>query len=481
MNEALRSLLALLLAAGLAAAEAPPAAQPLSVSEAVLLVLARNGDLAVQRFTRDAVATGVDQAKAAFDPALSAAASRTRRDDPLAGETTTDDLSGSVTEHLPTGTDVTLSGASTRSDPAVGAAWSSRAGLGVTQALLQGRSLSANLASVGRARFDLRISDQELRGLAIALAAEAEDAYWNLVLAVRRGAIVAQAVTVAERQAADTAERIRLGQTAQAEQVAADAELAARRQARLDAEAAVEQAQLALLRLAAADWDTRFAPTTGVDAALEEPLALADHLALAAGLRSDLRQARLQRERGELDVVETRNGLLPRLDVFATLGRTGYSDSFGGSLPFSGGDDGSDVTVGLRFAQVIGNRGPEATARRAAIDVRRLDEALANQLRLAQFDVRSAHLEARRAAAAIAAAQATARLRAETVRTVRAQAVVGRATSLQVAQAERDLLEAELAAAQAEVAAHTALTALYRQDGSLLQRRGIDAPGIPVR
>jgi len=453
---------------------------PLSLGEAVLVVLERNGDLAVQRLTRDATATGVAQARAVFDPTLSGEATRGEND---ATDVTTDRLTAGIDEQFPTGTTLSLTGEAARSDSAVADSdtWSTRAGLSVTQALLQGRSLAANLASLGRARFDLRISDQELRGFAIALVAETEQAYWNLVLAVRRRAIVMQALGVAEQQSLDTAERIRLGRTAASEQFASDAELAARRQNRIDAEAAEVQAHLTLMRLLSGDWATVYTPTTGVEGVLEVPLTIDEHLAVAMGLRSDLRQARLQRERGELDVIETRSGLLPRLDVFATLGRTGYSDSVMGSVPFVGGREDSDVVVGLRFSHVIGNRAGEASALRAELDSRRLDEALANQQRLMEFDVRSAHAEAGRAAAAVAARRATARLRAETVRTVKAQAAVGRATTLQVAQAERDQLEAEIGAAEAEVAARTALTALYRQDGSLLQRRGIDAPGIAVK
>ncbi len=45
-------------------------------------------------------------------------------------------------------------------------------------------------------------------------------------------------------------------------------------------------------------------------------------------MRPDLNQARLLIRRGELDVVRTRNGLLPRLDAFITYGKTGYARTF---------------------------------------------------------------------------------------------------------------------------------------------------------
>ena len=49
----------------------------------------------------------------------------------------------------------------------------------------------------------------------------------------------------------------------------------------------------------------------------------------ALKLRPDLREARLGVQRGDLELVKTKNGLLPRLDLFVSLGKTGYADSFG--------------------------------------------------------------------------------------------------------------------------------------------------------
>ena len=47
------------------------------------------------------------------------------------------------------------------------------------------------------------------------------------------------------------------------------------------------------------------------------------HVGVAMRMRADLNQARLSVQRGELEVVRTRNGLLPRLDRSSRLGRQG--------------------------------------------------------------------------------------------------------------------------------------------------------------
>ena len=54
---------------------------------------------------------------------------------------------------------------------------------------------------------------------------------------------------------------------------------------------------------------------------------------------------------------------------------------------------------------------------------------------------------------------------------------MGRSTNFLVSQAQRDLLESQISEVRATVDYLTALIDLHRLDGSLLERRGISAPG----
>ena len=58
---------------------------------------------------------------------------------------------------------------------------------------------------------------------------------------------------------------------------------------------------------------------------------------------------------------------------------------------------------------------------------------------------------------------------------------MGRSTSILVATAERDLLSARLAEAQAVVNYILAVLTLYKAEGTLLERRGVEAvvPSMP--
>jgi len=54
---------------------------------------------------------------------------------------------------------------------------------------------------------------------------------------------------------------------------------------------------------------------------------------------------------------------------------------------------------------------------------------------------------------------------------------VGKSTSFLVARAQRDLVAGQAAEIQAVVNYLKAVTELYRLDGTLLTRRGLEAPG----
>ena len=60
--------------------------------------------------------------------------------------------------------------------------------------------------------------------------------------------------------------------------------------------------------------------------------AVAVHVSLALRERPEMNQARLELQREEIEIVRTRNGMLPVMDLFITLGKTGYAASFGESV-----------------------------------------------------------------------------------------------------------------------------------------------------
>jgi outer membrane protein TolC len=193
-------------------------------------------------------------------------------------------------------------------------------------------------------------------------------------------------------------------------------------------------------------------------------------------MRPDLNQTRLQIQRGDLEVVRTKNGLLPKLDMFIALGKTGYADTFNKAFNNIRGDS-YDVTWGLVFEEAPINRSARALYSRAVVSRQQLYKALENLTQIVQVDVRSAYIEVTRAREQITATAATRNFQEEKLRAETEKFRVGKSTSLLVGQAQRDFVASQIAETQAVANYLQALVTLYRLEGSLLQRRGVLAPG----
>jgi outer membrane protein TolC len=466
------------------------------VSDAVLLALENNPQLAVETLSVPITATFEDEEAAEFDPVLSAGASHERvRYERFARAasgtetalTETNSGDAALSTFFPTGTEVALEASidqttSSLSDARLDTA---RLGLSVTQALLRGAGTGVNLASVRQARLDTLISEYELRGFTEALVAEVETTYWDYVLALREIDIFEESRRIAGQALNEIEERIRIGTLAEIELAAGQAEVALRREALIRARGNLATTRLRLLQLLNPPredmWDLEIR-------ALDEPSApsdsldeVADHVALALKLRPELNEARLALSRDELELVKTRNGLLPRMDLFLNLGKTSYAESFGSALGDIDEDDTYDVFAGVSLEYPLKNRAAAARHERAGLERARSQEAFVNLTRLVELDVRAAHIKVDLAGEQVAATAATRRLQEETVRGEVEKFRVGKSTTFLVAQAQRDLVVGQIGEVRALANYQKALVDLYRLDGSLLLRRGVAAPGSQPR
>ena len=175
-------------------------------------------------------------------------------------------------------------------------------------------------------------------------------------------------------------------------------------------------------------------------------------------------------------MVQTKNGLLPRLDLFLTLGKSGYSDSFGSSVSDISGDS-YDLLLGLGLEYPLFNREAQARHRRSLLQKDQAQKALDNLAQLVELDVRQAYVEVERTRQQIEASTATRLLQEEKLRVETEKFKVGRSTNFFVAQAQRDLLLSRISEVQALVDHLKARTEFYRLEGTLLTRRSISAPG----
>ena len=474
-----------------AAPTVPPGPLKLTVTEAILLSLENNRALMVQRLNPSIQQTFEDQERAVFDPVTNADVSagrvegeRLARSGSSTEGFTTDAAEGiiSLEQYFPTGTTVALEAGTRMNDSSLydDSFYSTRLGMTVTQALLRGFGTQVNLARLQQARLDTRMSEFELRGFTEFLVAEVERTYWDYALARRQIEIVEESLKVARQQLNETRELIAVGRLARSELAAVQAEVAAQDQALIEARANKESIHLQLLRLlnpaGPGIWqrevDLIHQPTLP-EIKLED---VEQHVAVAMRMRPILNQARLDILSGDLELVKTQNGLLPLMDLFITLGKSGYANSFGESVR-NLNEDSYDALAGVKFNYPVFNRDAKATHRRALLSREQAQKALENLSQLVEVDVRTVYIEVNRTKQQIAASAVTRKFDEEKLRTETEKLRVGKSTSFVVAQAQRDLLVSRIAEVRALANYLKALIDLYRQDGSLLERRRIAAPG----
>ena len=266
----------------------------------------------------------------------------------------------------------------------------------VTQSLLAGGRLSANLARVRQARLDVLASEHELRGFTESLVAGVQQAYWDHYLALRQREIYRESLALAERQLEESRIRVQVGQIAPIELAAPRAEVVSRREALREGEKRVETTRLSPAPAPASrrvrGWTRPCAWPTPPRRRRARWTSWPGTWPWASRRRPELLQARLELERGELEVTRTRNGLLPRLDAFISLGGTGYAAAFGDT--FSAAAQDSSLSAGLSLELALGNRAAKARAERARLSRAQAEESLRALERTVEVDVRTAWLEA---------------------------------------------------------------------------------------
>jgi outer membrane protein TolC len=469
-----------------------PTAGPvrLSVEQAALLALQNNRDLKVRQIDPVIAGTFEQIERGPYDPELFAEfeheeerAVETARSTGTQFDVQATDTSAvaGVRQALPFGTTVEATveqerGTSNRAPEEQVA----RLGLSVTQALLRGFGPAVNLASVRQAQLDAVASVYELRGYTEALLADTEIAYWNYILAEQEIAIFERSLAVAEQQRDVIGQRIEVGLLPQVEVAPAQSEVARRQQALIDARSLLEERRLRLLRLISLSADGLFDVSihaTSKPRIEPAPIEdLTDRLLLAEASRPDLCETRLRAKQNRLETMVTRNGLLPKLDLFIALGKTGYADTFLDTFRVLD-EETNDYVVGVQLRHFLGNRTAKARDLAARAAQSQAIEAVANLRQVVGLDVRLAVNEVERARQQISASKETRMLEEETLNAEIKRFDVGASTALLVAQAQRDLLASRIAEVRAIVNYRIALVRLYLAEGSLLERRGIRISG----
>jgi outer membrane protein len=460
----------------------------LALQEAIFLGLKNNPTVTIQKLNPEIMNTFAREYRATFDPVVSADGQRSevKSQRRLGADRIPYDLRDNrfdyelrLSETLPTGTSISANVGMTGSvsnlytDQFTGSV-----GLTFTQALLQGFGFGANLANLRKARLDVEISEFELKGIAESVTGEIEKSYWNLYMTGQEIDIQQKSLELAQKQLVESLERVAVGKLPELELAAVDAEVAVRKGALIDAQSRYEQGRLRFLYLLNPQSENYW---TTLPLLLDKPFLpidtlenVSEHEKLGIKFRPDLEQARLSYKKGQLDVARTKNGLLPQLDLFISLGRTSYSEVFREAYP----DLRSpfyQVNAGVTFVFPIPNRRESAQLARARFSNEQQALAVQNMEKLVQWDIRSAYAEVLRTKQQIDATQVTRTMQEKKLDAELEKFRVGKSTNILVLQAQRDFIASQLDEVRSMVEYLYALIDLYIAEGTLLERRGINS------
>lgn len=464
----------------------------INLHETVMMALERNSTVTIQRLTPQIADTYYSQMRERFDPELTLSMTQNKtklqrflgtQPDPVPMTWDRSNYNLIISEDLPTGTNITATATMSGSISSLYTdQFSGIVGVTVTQSLLQGFGLGANMANLRKAEIDVEMSKHELKAVAEQVVANVEKAYWNLYLTGEEIAIQKQSLSLAEQQLRETMERVEVGKLSELELAAVYAETAIRRENLIDARSAQAQAQLRFVylvnppeskdgRIVPVPVDRPFVPSDSLD-------TIDVHEELGSMYRTDLLQSRLNLEKGNLDVVQTRNGLLPRLDFYMTFNRTTYSVT---SLSDAAPDLQSpfhDINTGVTFQLPVAKRAARAEHTRSKATRRQREISVDNYERLVRMDVRSAYIEAVRAREQISATSEARILQEKNLEAELEKFRVGKSTNYLVLQAQRDFTASRRDEIRSMVMYLNALIDLYQVEGTLLDRRNIDTTSL---
>jgi HAE1 family hydrophobic/amphiphilic exporter-1 len=216
--------------------------------------------------------------------------------------------------------------------------YSSNLSLTFTQPLLRNRSIDNNRRQIRIQRKRLEQSDADFRLRTIQIITQVQQAYWELVFALRDQQNQLENLNLSRENLRNVEAQISAGAKAPLERAEVQTELANRESALLVAVQNVSIAENNLKPLIFQDssnpqWSAQVTPTD-TPTFDQTPVNLQDALKTAYENRPELRRLRLQGDINSLDIQYFKNQTRPQIDLQSTLATTGLAGTdVSGALP----------------------------------------------------------------------------------------------------------------------------------------------------
>ena len=341
----------------------------LSMDDAQKLALEQNLGIRIQRYDPQIQDLGVAQSKGSWSPNLSSTISRRSQT-----AASTSSIAGSATsindqrvnagvrvlQTLPWGGSYdaqfnNLRATTTNFFTTYSPQLSSNVSLQYSQPLLRNRSIDTIRQQVATSQNVRNLSDINLDAVVVVTMRNVRNAYWDLSYAIDNLKAQEESLALSNQSLRDNQKRVEIGTMAPIDIVQAQAEVASNEERVIVAEASIKRAQ-DNLRVLILDpdtpnfWNTTFEPTDSAPFT-EETFDLDAAVRNAIEKRTDLRQARNNLARSDIDIRYLRNQALPDINAQATY----FTSGVGGRqlTPLSQ----ADVLAGRTTRNVVADRG----------------------------------------------------------------------------------------------------------------------------
>ncbi len=210
-----------------------------------------------------------------------------------------------------------------------------QASLTITQNLLNGFGLAVNKRSYHKAQNSLKVADLTVKNQAITTVAGVVNLYWDLVTFNNELKVSQETLRLDTQLYEDNKKRADLGAVAPIDIIQAEADMKRAQQDVVQHESQVLQQEMILKGyITRSGLDTpaiaiaRIIPTDHIDVPPQEAvIPWQDLVAEAIGHRPEIEQNQIALENSRLDLLGTKNNLLPTLSVTATLANSGQAGS----------------------------------------------------------------------------------------------------------------------------------------------------------
>ena len=493
---------------------------PLSLNDAIKRALENNNDIEIARDDVRIAETQLRALEGIFDPIFSITPQIDKRVIPVqnifAGGGTSGSLSNTTLTLSPTVTkqfgrgggnyQLTFSNSrtsTTATNSTLNPFFSSNLSLGVVQPLWRNRSIDNNRRQIRIQRKRIQQSDADFRLRTIDTITRVQQAYWELVFALRDQQNQLENLNLTRENLRNVDAQIAAGAKAPLERAEVQTELASRETALLTAVQNVSVAENNLKQLifkerSSADWSAQITPSDS-PSFNEAPVNLTDAMKDAQENRPELRRLRLEAEVNSIDLTFFKNQTKPQFDLEAVVATTGLAGTPAASLPAGispnptlvGGYSKTlenvfsfntyNVTVGVAIQIPFKNKTAQANLAGAKIQQEQLLASMRSTEQTVEVDVRNAAQaveSSRRRVLSARQARVNAELQLEGEQRLYQ---VGRSTTFLLFQRQNALTNSRASELRAQTDYNKAIADLQRATATTLRANNVivQTPSVP--